>query len=189
MGKFFGELKRRHIWRVAAAYAVVAWLLLQLFNNLTPIVKLPEWAGMLILVLLIGGFPIALVFAWIHQLAPAAPTSVPALGVPDKDAKGRRFGLFGRARTKVPTVVPAIATEQSPTLQPPRISIAVLPFENMSGDASQEFFSDGMTEEITVALAKVPDLLVVGRTSAFQFKGRNQDLRAIGQALSATHII
>jgi TolB-like protein len=188
MGKFFGELKRRHIYRVAVAYAVVAWILLQLFNNLTPIMNLPEWAGMLVLVLLIGGFPIALVFAWIHQLAPAAPTSVPAVDVPDKAAKGRRFRFFGLARTKAPAVEPAIATHPAPAL-PPRISIAVLPFANMSGDASQEFFSDGMTEEITVALAKVPDLRVVGRTSAFQFKGQNQDLRAIGQALSATHII
>src|SRR6185369_10943717 len=69
------------------------------------------------------------------------------------------------------------------------ISIAVLPFVNLSSDKEQEFFSDGMTEEITSALAKVPNLRVVGRTSAFQFKGENKDLRAIGQALSATHLI
>src|SRR4029077_2746295 len=69
------------------------------------------------------------------------------------------------------------------------ISLAVLPFTNLSGDSSQEFFSDGMTEEITTALAKVPDLRVVGRTSAFQYKGQNQDLRAIGQSLNATHLI
>ena len=69
------------------------------------------------------------------------------------------------------------------------ISIAVLPFVNLSGDASQEFFSDGMTEEITSALAKIPDLRVVGRTSAFQFKGEKKDLRAIGQALIATHLL
>src|SRR5207302_6657615 len=68
-------------------------------------------------------------------------------------------------------------------------SLAVLPFSNMSGDGSQEFFSDGMTEEITAALAKVPGLRVVGRTSAFQYKGKNKDLRGIGQALSATHLI
>src|SRR5215468_4534044 len=67
------------------------------------------------------------------------------------------------------------------------ISIAVLPFAHMSGDQGQEFFSDGITEEITSALAKVPNLRVVGRTSAFQFKGGNKDLRAIGQSLLATH--
>jgi TolB-like protein len=69
------------------------------------------------------------------------------------------------------------------------ISIAVLPFANLSGDAGQEFFSDGMTEEITSTLSKIPGLRVVGRTSAFQFKGQNKDLTAIGQALHATHII
>src|SRR4029079_12255865 len=69
------------------------------------------------------------------------------------------------------------------------ISLAVLPFVNLSSDKEQEFFSDGMTEEITTALAKVPDLRVVGRTSAFEFKGNNKDLRAIGRALSATHLI
>jgi TolB-like protein len=69
------------------------------------------------------------------------------------------------------------------------ISIAVLPFTNMSGDAGQEFFSDGMTEEITAALAKIPSLRVVARTSAFSFKGQNQDMRSIGQALSASHLI
>src|SRR5262249_30275541 len=76
---------------------------------------------------------------------------------------------------------------RSPQVDP--ISIAVLPFANLSGDASQEFFSDGMTEEITAVLAKIPSLSVVGRTSAFQFKGENKDLRAIGRALSATHLI
>ena len=75
------------------------------------------------------------------------------------------------------------------TAQPGGISVAVLPFVNLSSDKEQEFFSDGMTEEITSALAKVPDLRVVGRTSAFQFKGQNKDLTAIGQALHATHLI
>src|SRR6185295_15439227 len=79
---------------------------------------------------------------------------------------------------------------RSQVLQPSgSISIAVLPFTNLSGDSSQEFFSDGMTEEITAALAKVQGLKVIGRTSAFQFKGQNQDLRAIAQALSAGYLI
>src|SRR6266566_3678540 len=78
MGDFFAELKRRHIYRVAAAYAVVAWVLLQLFNNVEPILKLPDWAGALVLVLLVGGFPVALLLAWIHQLAPADGTTARA---------------------------------------------------------------------------------------------------------------
>jgi TolB-like protein/DNA-binding SARP family transcriptional activator len=84
---------------------------------------------------------------------------------------------------------PGTGTPTAQQQQAGVISVAVLPFANLSSDAEQEFFSDGMTEEITAALAKVPALRVVGRTSAFQFKGQNQDLRAIGQALSATHLI
>jgi TolB-like protein len=77
----------------------------------------------------------------------------------------------------------------TPTPQQPIISLAVLPFANLSSDPEQEFFSDGMTDEITSALAKVRDLRVVGRSSAFQFKGQNRDLRAVGQSLGATHLI
>src|SRR5450755_1718950 len=75
MGNLFAELKRRHIYRVAAAYAVVAWVLLQLFNNVEPILKLPDWAGTFVLVLLLGGFPVVLIFAWVHQLAAAQGAS------------------------------------------------------------------------------------------------------------------
>ena len=71
MGNLFAELKRRHIYRVAAAYAVVAWVLIQLVNNITPMLKLPDWVGTALLVLLLIGFPVALLFAWINQLAPA----------------------------------------------------------------------------------------------------------------------
>ena len=79
MGNLFAELKRRHIYRVAAAYAVVAWVLLQIFNNLEPLLKLPDWAGTLVLVLLLGGFPVALMFAWIHQLTPAPAADEPKI--------------------------------------------------------------------------------------------------------------
>src|SRR5262249_21299810 len=80
-------------------------------------------------------------------------------------------------------------TPKAPQAQTTDLSIAVLPFANVSGDASQEFFSDGMTDEIIAALAKIPRLQVVARTSAFQFKGERKDMRAIGQALSARYLI
>jgi TolB-like protein len=177
MSNFFAELKRRHIYQVAAAYVVVAWILLQLFNNLEPILKLPEWAGTLVLVFLAGGFPISLIFAWTLELR-AAPVSADGSSLRVKSAAAtepRRAGV-GFAH---PTSIPKTAV----------ISIAVLPFTNLSSDPEQEFFSDGVTEEITSALAKVPNLQVVGRTSAFEFKGQNKDLRTIGQALGATHLI
>src|SRR6185295_6092283 len=192
MGSFFAELKRRHIYRVAAAYAVVAWVLLQLFNNLQPIMKLPDWAGTLVLVLLVGGFPVVLLLAWVQHLAPtdgASPKTVTRLDLVLVGALVLVIGIFlfqelvpsraGRTAQINPTA-PANAAG---------ISIAVLPFVNLSSDPEQEFFSDGMTEEITASLTKVADLHVVGRSSAFQFKGLSPDLRTVGQTLGASHVI
>jgi TolB-like protein len=196
MQTFFAELKRRHIYRVAAAYAVVAWVLLQLVNNLTPALNLPNWAGTLVVALLALGFPIALLFCWIQQLASSdgARATVSTnkldwclagmLGVVIALVSYQQFAPTNRART-----APQQASVPSGAPSPRLLSIAVLPFANDSGDAGQEFFSDGMTDEIIAALAKVPSLQVVARTSAFQFKGEKKDMRAIGQALSARYLI
>jgi TolB-like protein len=197
----FAELKRRHIYRVAAAYAVVAWVLLQLFNNLEPILKLPEWAGTLVLVFLVGGFPITLLIAWGRELAPAD-------GAPAGAATTKLdYALIGAlvvviALVSYEQLTPTRASKASPQVQASAsavrttanslataISVAVLPFTNLSSDKEQEFFSDGMTDEISGALAKIPDLRVVARTSAFQFKGQNRDIQAIGQQLHTTHLI
>jgi TolB-like protein len=193
MANFFAELKRRQMFRVAAVYAVVAWLLLQVVNNLTPGLNLPTWVATSVIVVLALGFPVALIFAWIHQLAPADGATVRA------KASGLDWVLVGGLGTVIlligyqqiaQTRQTGLEAARSASLDPAgTISLAVLPFTNLSSDAEQEFFSDGMTEEITAALAKVPDLRVVGRTSAFEFKGQNRDLRTIGQSLSATHLI
>lgn len=199
MANFLAELKRRHVYRVAAGYAVVAWLLLQLVNNITPIMAAPLWVAQFCLLILVIGFPLAIFLAWTRDL-PARETA------PPNKVATTDFALIGTlliviALSAYQQLAPTSdtgAVPQQANLSSVRtaanspataISLAVLPFANLSGDPGQEFFSDGMTEELTTALAKVPDLRVVGRTSAFQFKGENKDLRAIGQALSATHLI
>jgi TolB-like protein/Tfp pilus assembly protein PilF len=195
MGKFFSELKRRHVYRVGAAYAVVAWVLIQLVNNIAPALKLPDWAVTLVLVLLFVGFPIALLFAWIHQLAPAdGAMARESAGKLDWVLAGSLIVVIGLVSYQQFAPSNGARTAQRQASVTPgdpggALSIAVLPFVNLSGDAGQEFFSDGMTEEITSALAKVPNLRVVARTSAFQFKGENRDIQAIAQALHATHLI
>ena len=199
MGSFFSELKRRHIYRVAAAYAVVAWVLIQLVNNVTPMLRLPEWAGTLVLVLLLVGFPVALLFAWIHQLAPESGALARATtGKLDWLLVGALvavIGIFVYQQLAPATATrtaeqPGVAAARAAAVSPAgAISIAVLPFANLSADPEQEFFSAGMTEEITSALAKIPDLRVVARTSAFQFKDQNRDIQAIAQALHATHLV
>ena len=168
---------------------------IQLVNNVAPALKLPDWAGTLVLVLLLVGFPVALLLAWMRELAPAdGATARATTGKLDWALMGALVVVIALVSYQqlAPTTGARTARQASVAArrgQPGGISIAVLPFANMSGDAGQEFFSDGMTEEINGALAKVPDLRVVGRTSAFQFKGQNKDLRAIGQALGATHLI
>jgi TolB-like protein len=193
MAEFFAELKRRQMFRVAAVYAVVAWLLLQVVNNLTPGLNLPTWVATSVIVVLALGFPVALIFAWIHQLAPADGATVRA------KASGLDWVLVGGLGIVIlligyqqiaPTQQSGVDAARSTSLNPAgAISIAVLPFANLSGDANQEFFSDGMTEEITSALAKVPDLRVVARTSAYAFKGKNINITTMGEQLGATHLI
>jgi TolB-like protein/tetratricopeptide (TPR) repeat protein len=198
MMKLLAQLKHRQMFRIAAAYAVVAWLLLQLFNNLAPILELPAYFGRAFVLLLAIGFPVAMFFAWMRELPPAdAATEVKTNKLDLVLAGGLAvviaiFAFQQLVPSGVTIAQPQAGVEaakEAAASSKTGISLAVLPFSNLSGDASQEFFSDGMTEEITSALARIPDLRVVGRTSAFQFKGERKDLRAIGQALNATHLI
>ena len=195
MAEFLAELKRRQMFRVAAAYAVVAWLLLQLINNLTPALQLPDWAATFVVVLLIVGFPIALLFSWIQHLPADGATQTVKTGRRDWlliGALGLVMLLIGYqqiAPSSDATRAGVEAARDASASPATAISLAVLPFENLSGDASQEFFSDGMTEEITSALARIPDLRVVARTSAYQFRSQNRDIQTIGQQLNATHFI
>ncbi len=197
MANFLAELKRRNIYRVGAAYAVVAWVLLQLAANVAPILDLPTWIARTVLLLLVMGFPVALVFAWVHEIAPdsralRAPNSkldwflAGALVVVIALVSYQQLAPTRTAQEQQRGVDSARAASATPA---GAISLAVLPFTNLSSDPEQEFFSDGMSEEITAALAKIADLRVVARTSAFQFKGQNQDMLAIGHALRATHLI
>lgn len=193
MPDFFAELKRRHIYRVAAAYAVVAWVLLQLVNNVAPILELPLWVSRAFLLLLVIGFPVALVLAWSIELKAPTPEVAKAHTTPiDFVLAGALVVVIGLVSYQQLSPGARTAQQAAPAASQAAkaaTAIAVLPFVNFSGDPGQEFFSDGMTEEITAALAQVPGLRVLGRTSAFEFKGQNKDLRTIGQALGATHLI
>src|SRR5215467_2973466 len=131
MGSFFAELKQRHIYRVAAAYAVVAWVLIQLINNIAPALKLPDWTATLVIVLVAVGFPIALIFAWTLELKGAGPSAdAPTVGATGKGADASQ-------QLTIAAVSRSASTPRTGTL-----SVAVLPFANMSGDANQDFFSD-----------------------------------------------
>ena len=204
---FIAELKRRNVFRVAVAYGIVAWLLIEVAHTAFPTLQLPDWAPTLVTVLVIMGFPVALVIAWAFELTPEGIKRETAVDSADSitHQTGRKLDFIIIGVLAVAVVYFAVdkfvletepepvaeGTEQVPAAEPVarERSIAVLPFVNMSSDPEQEYFSDGLSEEILNLLAKIPELKVIGRTSSFAFKGQNQDLRGIGQALGVNTVL
>ena len=159
-----------------------------------------EWPHAVVrisMLLLVLGLPLVMTLAWYHGQRASRRISGPELTIISLLLVGISFLFYVFARPaeevaagpKPAVQQTSVATSPVSSAQAGAISLAVLPFVNLSGDVGQEFFSDGMTEEITSALAKVQNLRVVARTSAFQFKGENRDIQAIAQALHATHLI
>src|SRR5436305_9182254 len=164
---FFAELKRRKVHRVAIAYAVAAWVLIQIATQVFPFFEIPNWAVRLIVLVLVLGFPIALTLSWIFDLTPQ--------GI-------RRTEDSDRSLAALPVGPAAIRNI-------PEKSIAVLPFENLSDDKENEYFAAGVHNDILSNLAKVADLKVISRTSVQQFKSGTRNLREIGLALGVAHIL
>ncbi len=195
MAEFFAELKRRHIYRVGAAYVVVAWALAQGIELLSQIFELSGSIARPAVILLAIGFPVALIAAWMieskpHQAVASAVHSKPTAVDWTLIGALAVVLLFMGYRQLAPTPQAGVDAARSASLDPRiGVSLAVLPFANLSDDETQTFFSDGITEEIITALARIPDLRVVARESASQFKGERRDLRAVGQSLGATHLI
>jgi adenylate cyclase len=200
---FIAELKRRNVFRVGVAYAIVAWLLVEVASVVLPTFEAPEWVMKVFTFLLILGFPVALVFAWAFELTPAGIQLEKTVdrGESIKQQTGRKldFAIIGllviaviyfaldkfvleQAEVTADSVLMAesVAREES---------IAVLPFANMSPDPDNEYFSDGISEEILNVLAQVPGLRVASRTSAFTFKGDNRNMGEIAETLNVRHVL
>jgi len=196
MANLFGELRRRNVVRVGIAYIVLGWVTLQVGDLLFDLFEAPAWVGKSLAVLLMLGFPFACLFAWAFELT---PEGVKKTAEVDRSrsithSTGRKLDLviiaalvvalgyfvWERQGGNTPAARSSTVVERS---------IAVLPFVNMSSDAEQEWFADGLTEEILNALARTPDLLVASRTSSFQFKGQNADVSAIAESLGVAHIL
>ncbi|WOJ97020.1 adenylyl cyclase [Congregibacter brevis] len=193
-----GELKRRNVFRVAGVYAVVGWLLVQVSASLEEAVGLPEWFDGLVVSLLAIGFPIALIFAWAFELTADGIKRTSAVDADESIAAktGSKLDivlvlalvLFAGAM-----IVPGLRnSDRLPGIANDAVaeaSIAVLPFADLSPGGDQEYFADGISEELLNVLAKVNGMKVAGRTSSFAFKGRNEDLREIGRVLDVAHIL
>jgi TolB-like protein len=214
----FEELKRRNVFRVAVAYVVLAWVVLQITDLMAPALHLPEWTLSLVAFLGIIGFPFALLLAWAFELTPEgikrSEDVTPEDSITGSTAGNLNKVIIGLLCVAVVTLLAdrflglsqrlgggahveatadASAGEEPPAtaVEPddgPR-SIAVLPFVNMSGDSEQEYFSDGISEELLNALAQIRELRVAARTSSFAFKGQNQDITKIGEQLKVETVL
>ncbi|MDH4029422.1 MAG: hypothetical protein OEU49_01110 [Chromatiales bacterium] len=203
MNSFFGELQRRNVVRVALLYGVVAWVLIQIVDIVMPRLGIPEWGVTLVIVLLAIGLPIALIFAWAFELT---PEGIKRTGEVDPDASitpdtGQKLNhlIIGVLAVAVAYLlvdkfflasVPDGERSRIEIAEAPLLtSIAVLPFADMSPAKDQEYFTDGISEELLNLLAKIPDFKVAGRTSSFAFKNKNDDLRIIGEKLGVATIL
>ncbi|MDH5584899.1 MAG: tetratricopeptide repeat protein, partial [Gammaproteobacteria bacterium] len=207
---FFHELKRRNVFRVAIAYVVVTWLLLQVVDILVPMLTLPEWVGRLVFLLLVIGFPMALLFAWAFEMTPEGvkleknvDRSESITHVTGRKMDRTIIGVLVVAlaaavylnfkEDPIPASEPA-ATEQddaafevvATTVKP---SIAVLPFANRSANESDAFFVDGMHDDLLTQLAKISGLKVISRTSVLQYRDTEKSMKVIGDELGAKALL
>lgn len=195
MNGFLAELKRRNVFRVGIAYAAAAWLLIQVADTLVPIIGLPDSVPRVVLVLLAIGFPVVLVLAWIYELTPEG------LVADDRSPRSNSTALFDRRLDFIIIGLLAIAVAylvlsryalESPSGHADtgkRLSIAVLPFVNASDEANNEYFAEGMSDEIRNLLGQVDSLKVIGRTSSHAFKDKAADVRAIAEALGVATLL
>jgi TolB-like protein/Flp pilus assembly protein TadD len=170
--RLLADFRRRRVFRVAAVYAVVAFVLLEVMDALFPALLLPDWADTLVAVLLIVGFPVAVILAWAYDITPEGVRRTPAGGEVAAPAPAR-------TDASVMAAGPRTAAE----------SIAVLPFVNLSGEPESEYLSDGITEELINALNQIEGLKVASRGTCFRFKGKTADAREVGAELGVDAIL
>jgi len=193
---FFSELKRRNVYKVTIAYAVVSWLLIQVATQVFPFFEIPNWAVRLVVLLLVIGFPIAFILGWAFELTPEGIKRTEELDqMPQQQSKNRAWiyvviiagaisiGLFFLGRYTASFRAGAQRTE---TFEK---SIAVLPFENLSDDKANAYFATGIQDEIMTRLAKIADLKVISRTSTRQYQSRSGNLSQIAKQLGIAHVL
>jgi TolB-like protein/Tfp pilus assembly protein PilF len=195
-GNFFAELRRRSVYKVAIAYGIVAWLLIQVATQTFPFFEIPNWCVRLVIVLVLLGFPIAVILAWAYELTPDGikRTEDVAPEQSIKPARGRRLNslIIGVLLCAIALLVFQRLRRGGGSLasDAPEKSIAVLPFDNFSDDKENAFFADGIQDDILTSLAKIHDLKVISRTSVMPYRGTGKNnLRQIAQALGVVNVL
>jgi len=192
---FFSELKRRNVYKVAIAYGVVAWLLLQAASILFPTFEAPPWTMKVFVAVAALGLPVALVIAWAFELTPEGLKRTEFADELPKKSSRRRAWIYVVIAAGVVSIglfffgrYTAIS-KQSGLIEVPAKSIAVLPFENLSGNPENAYFTDGIQEEILMRLAKIADLKVVSRTSTVRYKRPPGSLGEIATQLGVANVL
>ena len=198
---FFSELRRRNVYKVAVAYAIVGWLVVQIATQVFPFLEIPNWVVRLVIALVAIGFPIALIIAWAFELTPQGIKRTDDVDLAS-GSKNRTWiyvavvgaalsvGLFFIGRHTVSQTSSSMERRHPSAMAgSPQKSIAVLPLLNESGDPKDEYFSDGLSEELIAALAQINGLKVIGRSSSFRFKDRHEEPKAIGETLGVSTLL
>ena len=197
---FFAELKRRNVYKVGVAYAVVGWLIAQIATQIFPFLEIPNWAIRLVILLIVIGFPIALIVAWAFELTPEGIKRTEDVDLAASARQPRKHAwivvvivgaalsvglfFFGRYSAQTPRQIEAAAISTIP-----QKSIAVLPFENLSDDKGAAYFADGIQDEILTKLASIADLKVISRTSTAKYKSKPEDLKTVSQQLGVATVL
>src|SRR5437667_5794489 len=199
---FFSQLKRRNVYKVAVAYAVVAWLLIQIATQVFPFFEIPSWVVRLIVLAIVIGFPIGLVIGWSFELTPQGLKRTEDVDVAAQGSRkshawiyivivGAAFsiGLIFIGRYSARNTANAARTEAATGSSIPQKSIAVLPFENLSDDKNAAYFADGIQDEILTKVASIADLKVISRTSTAKYKSKPEDLKTVSKQLGVATVL
>jgi TolB-like protein len=194
---FLGELRRRNVFRVAATYVVASWLIIQVVSSVDAPLNLPDWFDTVVVIFLAIGFPIAILLAWAFEMTPDGIRAARPGSSGDNQLASNKldYALIGALMIVAVTTswnqfgLPIVRSDSSPASISNDKSIAVLPFADMSPDGDQEYFADGIAEELLNELTNLDGLRVAGRTSSFSFKGKDDDIRSIGEALNVSLIL
>jgi TolB-like protein/Tfp pilus assembly protein PilF len=197
---FIEELKRRKVFRVAASYAVVAFIIMQLVEIVFPIFDFPQWTSQFVIILVLIGFPISVILSWVFDRTPQGYIKTESQKYVDKktEVKSKESESFFKNKKNWLLVAGVVAgiligrfgqTSTSTERIINEKSIAVLPFDNLGNDEDDEYFADGMTEDILTELSKIKDLLVISRTTIMKYKNSNKSLKEIGKELGVANIL
>src|SRR5438045_678151 len=190
MSGFFQEVQRRKVYRVAAAYIIAGGFIIQMVSAAFPAWELPNWSQRLVIALILAGFPIALIFAWIFDITPSGIERTSKVEEQPQPKSHRRRNLILLATSGLVLSV-AAGFFVLPLASAHKIdkSIAVLPFENLSDEKENTYFADGIQDDILTNLSKIGDLKVISRTSVMSYRTKPATVREIAKALGVSSVL